>query len=212
MDRASAALRNHAYSHQIAESAGRMLTGVLALQGVTGNMMRDPGWHMIAAGRYVERSLQLAHLLRSTALVRRGIDVDREVLSSVLTASESVVTHRRRYRGYVRLGGVLDLLVVDRENPRSIAFALDRLQEHLAAMPESTGATRPERLLDDLLAEVAQVDIAALAVTEGERRTHLEQFLDIFVDRMSGFADAIREVHFAPAPAARVFGFATVEE
>ena len=212
VDRARAALRERAYSHQIAESAGRMLTGVLALQGVTANMMRDPGWHMIAAGRHIERSLQVAHLLRSTALLRRGIDIDREVLSAVLTAAESVVTHRRRYRGYVRLGGVLDLLVVDVENPRSIAFSLERLREHVAAMPESTGSTRPERLLDDLLGWVAQVDVAALAVTEGERRVHLEQFLDVFVDRMTGFAEAVGQIHFAAAPAARVFGFAQVEE
>ncbi len=212
VDRAVGQLRAYRYSHQIAESSGRMLTGVLALQGVTANMMRDPGWHMLEAGRLVERSLQLAQLLRATAVVRRGIDVDREVHTAVLTISESVVTHRRRYRGYVRLRGVLDLLLLDPDNPRSVAFALARLGEHLAAMPGSTGSSRPERLLADLRDELAAVDVAELAVAEGERRVHLEQFLDIFVDRMSRFATAVGEVHFAAPPVPRVFGFATVQE
>ena len=46
-DRATQALRASPHSHQIAESAGRMLTGILSLQGVTASMMRDDGWHVI---------------------------------------------------------------------------------------------------------------------------------------------------------------------
>ncbi len=104
IDRATAALAGSRHSHQVAESAGRMLTGVLALQGVTASMMRDAGWHMIGVGRHLERALQLCHLLAATTTLRRGIDVDREVLNGVLAATESAVTHRRRYRGYVRPG------------------------------------------------------------------------------------------------------------
>ena len=109
-----------------------MLTGILSLHGATANMMRDPGWRMISAGQAVERGLQLCHLLRSTTTVRRGIDVDRELHNAVLTAAESAVTHRRRYRGYVRLAGVLDLLLMDADNPRSLAFGISELREHLA--------------------------------------------------------------------------------
>lgn len=212
VERAQSLLRSYGYSHQIAESATRMLTGVLALQGVTANMMRDPGWHMIGTGRYIERSLQLAYLLRSTAVVHRGNEVDEQVHTAVLAVSESVVTHRRRFFGYVRLRGVLDLLLQDAENPRSIAFGLERLREHLAAMPESSGSTRPERLLDDLVETVSAVDVAELAVVEGERRVQLEQFLDVFTDRMTAFATAVGDVHFAAVPVPRVFGFATVQE
>jgi len=212
IERAQARLRSYRYSHQVAESSVRMLTGVLALQGVTANMMRDPGWHMIEAGRHIERCLQLAYLLRSTTVPVRPLDVELEVQTAVLAVAESVVTHRRRYRGYVRLRGVLDLLLLDTANPRSMMFALERLREHLSAMPESTGSTRPERLLDDLCDEVAAVDVAALTADEGQRRVQLEQFLDIFVDRMSRFAEAVGEVHFAAAPVARVFGLATVQE
>lgn len=211
-DRAAAALRSHPYSHQISESAGRMLTGILALHGVTSNMMRDPGWHMIGLGRSVERGLQLTRLLRSAATVRRGLDVDREVLTAVLTAAESGVTHQRRYRGYVRVAGVLELMLLDAENPRSLAFGHDRMREHLAALPESSGASRPERLLEDLVEELDRVDVSALTAIEGERRPNLERFLENYLDGLTRFADSVGQVHFAPAPVPRVFGFATVQE
>jgi uncharacterized circularly permuted ATP-grasp superfamily protein/uncharacterized alpha-E superfamily protein len=211
-DRASAALKSYHYSHQVAESAGRMLTGILSLQGVTANMIRDPGWRMIGTGRAVERGLQLCHLLRSTTTVRRGIDVDRDLNLAVLSAAESAVTHRMRYRGYVRLAGVLELLLTDADNPRSLAFGIAELREHLAAMPGSTGSTRPERLLDDLADELDRADIAALTAISGEHRPNLERFLDGYVAQLTRFADAVGELHFAAGPAPRSFGFATVTE
>ncbi len=211
-DRACAALKSYHYSHQVAESAGRMLTGILSLQGVTANMIRDPGWRMIGTGRAVERGLQLCHLLRSTTTVRRGLDVDRDLHTAVLSAAESAVTHRMRYRGYVRLAGVLELLLTDGDNPRSLAFGIAELREHLAAMPGSTGSTRPERLLDDLAEELDRADIAALTAISGENRPNLERFLDAYVAQLTRFADAVGELHFAAGPAPRSFGFAAVSE
>ncbi|VXB28655.1 circularly permuted type 2 ATP-grasp protein [Aeromicrobium sp. 9AM] len=211
-DRASAALKSYHYSHQVAESAGRMLTGILSLQGVTANMIRDPGWRMIGTGRAVERGLQLCHLLRSTTTVRRGLDVDRDLHTAVLSAAESAVTHRMRYRGYVRLAGVLELLLTDGDNPRSLAFGIAELREHLAPMPGSTGSTRPERLLDDLAEELDRADIAALTAISGENRPNLERFLDAYVAQLTRFADAVGELHFAAGPAPRSFGFAAVSE
>nr|WP_246416363.1 circularly permuted type 2 ATP-grasp protein [Nocardioides luti] len=208
VDRAREALESSQHSHQVAESAGRMLTGILSLQGVTASMIRDPGWHMIGAGRALERAVQLCHLLRATTTVRRGIDVDRGVLNAVLAASESAVTHRRRYRGYVRPASVLDLLLMDPENPRSLAFSLAEASTHLAAMPASTGSARPERLLDDLRGQLAATDVAALVTIGGTERPNLEAFLDAFLLQLGRLADAVAELHFASGPAPRTFGSA----
>ena len=77
-------------------------------------------------------------------------------------AAESSVTHRRRYRGSVRPADVLELLLLDPDNPRSIAFSLARLRFHLSQLAGSTGSTRPERLLEHLEDALEAADIAAL--------------------------------------------------
>ncbi len=205
VDRAHATLLDNPGSHQVAESAGRMLTGVLSLAGVTANMIRDPGWHMISVGRYVERGQQLRHLLAALT-ERHGLDVDREVLAAVLTAAESSVTHRRRYRDYVRPAGVLDLLVKDPENPRSLAFGIARATEHLGALPMSTGSTRPERLLADLTTEVDDTEVPVLVAIGGAGRPNLATFLDSAGYQLDRLAEAIAELHFATGPAPRRFG------
>ncbi len=205
VDRARSAMAEDPGSHQAAESAGRMLTGVLSLAGVTANMIRDPGWHMISVGRYVERGQQLRQLL--TALTERhGLDVDREVLGAVLTATESSVTHRRRYRDYVRPAGVLDLLLKDPENPRSLAFSIARASEHLSAIPASTGSTRPERLLAALATDLDETDVAALVAIGGADRPNLVTFLDSLGAQLDRLGEAIADLHFATGPAPRRFG------
>ncbi|MFT4299770.1 MAG: circularly permuted type 2 ATP-grasp protein [Aeromicrobium sp.] len=205
LDRAAAALADSPLSHQINDSAGRMLTAISALHGVSDSMMRDDGWRMIVIGRAVERCQQVVCLLEGTVTVRRGLDVDRDILTTTLGVAESAVTHRRRYRGYVRPAGVVELLLFDRDNPRSVAFNIDRMAEVLSLLPASTGSTRPERLLGDLRTEIDSLDPAGLVAIEGERRPHLDQALRTLRGLLTRFADAVGEVHVASVPTPRSF-------
>jgi uncharacterized alpha-E superfamily protein len=58
------------------------------------------------------------------------------VLETVLTASESLVAYRRRYRSDLELEPLCELLLADDTNPRSLAFQLDRMGEDMASLPE----------------------------------------------------------------------------
>lgn len=199
IERASRALRASPHPHRTAESAGRMLTVVLSLQGVTANMMRDAGWHLLETGRFLERALQVCHLLQVT-VERREARTDRAVLEAVLAVSESIVTHRRRHRGAVRLADVLDLLLRDPDNPRSLAFALATLRTHLAAAPASTGSTRPERLVEDLEALTSAIDTDALTVADDGIRSALADVLRELTAQLEQLGDAIDELHFESGP------------
>ncbi|MBN9215370.1 MAG: hypothetical protein ABS62_02530 [Microbacterium sp. SCN 70-200] len=199
IDRAARALRNAPHPHRTAESAGRMLSAMLSLYGITANMVRDTGWHMIEAGRSLERGLQLTHLLRGLAEQRSPRD-DRSVLEAMLLSAESIVTYRRRYRGSPRVADALDLLLLDRGNPRSLAFALDALRSHVAAMPASTGSTRAERLLDQFESDLLAVDAAELARVRGGRRDRLVQALDDIAASLEQLSDAIGHLHFESGP------------
>jgi uncharacterized circularly permuted ATP-grasp superfamily protein/uncharacterized alpha-E superfamily protein len=198
-DRAMKALRG-TRRPQIAESASRMLGGILSLQGVTANMIRDDGWHAIEAGRYLERALQVCTLLAATTTESRGLGVDRAVLGGVLMAAESSVTHRRRFRGSARTADVLELLLLDADNPRSVAYSLSELRFHLSKLAGSTGSTRPERLLEHLQDAVEAADIAALTAPVDGRRPKLEEFLAETHAQLHRLGDAIVHVHFAAGP------------
>jgi uncharacterized alpha-E superfamily protein len=163
-------------------------------------MIRDDGWHAIEAGRYLERALQVCTLLAATTTDSRGIGVDRAVLGGVLLAAESSVTHRRRFRGSARTADVLELLLLDADNPRSVAYSLSELRFHLSKLAGSTGSTRPERLLEHLQEALEAIDITALTAPVDGRRPKLEEFLAETHAQLHRLGDAIVHVHFAAGP------------
>ncbi|MFT4305830.1 MAG: circularly permuted type 2 ATP-grasp protein [Microbacterium sp.] len=213
VERSAAILRGSRHAQRIPDAAGRMLTGVLSLHGVTANMIQDSGWHMIEIGRYLERTLQVCTLLSATTAGTAAGDAERAVLEGTLTAAESSVTHRRRYRGDVRIRGALELLLTDAENPRSLAFSLAQVRAHLQALPASTGSTRPERLLEHLADAVETADLAGLAVRDGGQRPALTAFLGDVADQVQRLSDAVLAVHVASGPAPQALSsLALVEE
>ena len=103
----------------------------LVMEGMT----RGDGWRFLDIGRRLERALQMAELLRYSlaAEIRRTSGV----LEAVLEIADSSITYRSRYLTSLQTDLVLDLLLVDEANPRSIAFQLARLKEHIDQLPAS---------------------------------------------------------------------------
>src|SRR6201999_3066564 len=111
---------------------GRVMSSLLALAGLAAeSMVRDPGWRFMDAGRRLERGAQLVALLRATVVADRDTATNSLLWESVLTSAESIITYRRRYQSRAQLETVLDLMLIDPGNPRSLGFQLDRLSEDL---------------------------------------------------------------------------------
>ncbi|MGQ0630821.1 MAG: circularly permuted type 2 ATP-grasp protein [Sporichthyaceae bacterium] len=182
----------------------RVLQGLLALSGLSAeSLVRDVGWRFCEMGRRVERAQHVVALLGATLPEERPADVDSLVVESVLIATESIITYRRRYTARANVATVLDLLLTDRENPRAVAFQLDRLGEALERIPaegERIAAVRDA--LAEMRARIRAMDTAALAVVTGEgRRDGLRDLLDGLRTELGVLALDIEKIFFvAPAP------------
>ena len=170
-----------------------VLSGMLALSGLAAeNMVRDPGWFLMDIGRRLERSLQLVAVLRWSLARANSPMVEAQLIESVLQFAESILTYRRRYRGRTQVGTVLELLLLDAGNPRSLAYQLQALSVNFRALPDASGTSLPERMLEELLAKVRRADVGSLdATTEAGERAELIEFLDDCHESLSAIADAI---------------------
>ncbi len=181
---------------QIAHSA--VLSGMLALGGLAAeNMTRDFGWYLMDIGRRLERALQLVTVLRWALGRAHSPSVEVQLIESVLQFAESILTYRRRYRGRTQVGTVLELLLLDAGNPRSLAYQLEALNADFRALPDASGTSLPERLLEELTARVRRCDVAALdAADETGERADLIEFLTGTRSALSALADAVAAQRF----------------
>jgi uncharacterized alpha-E superfamily protein len=145
------------------------LAGMLALSGVAAeSMVQDVGWTMMDIGKRIERGLALTALLRATLTTVRSAGAEQTITESTLVACESSVIYRRRMLGKVSVAAVADLVLFDTENPRSLVYQLERLRTDLKALPGSSGSSRPERLVDDLITRLRRLDPADLEVVSAD--------------------------------------------
>jgi len=134
------------------------------------NMVQVASWRFLQLGRRLERALATARFVRQFAY-----DGDLQgMLDCLLELADSQITYRLRYVMVAARGPVIDLVALDPNNPRSIAYQLARIEIQLAALPkrsDDTWLSPPEQIATALAsrirtAEVGEVDEAFLVEVE----------------------------------------------
>ncbi len=187
---------------------GNVMESLLALHGLAGeSMIRDAGWHFLEAGRRIERGLNLVHLLSATLSSERDQATDSLVLESVLLSAESIITYRRRYRSRAGVPTVLDLLVADPGNPRSLRYQVDRLTDALAELPPAGPAgalSGAQRVALQLSTVIQLADTADLAWSDPAGwRPGLVDFFDLTRGLLEEAGLAVTTTNFAHLPPRR---------
>ena len=169
-------------------------------------LLRDAGWYLMDAGRRLERALYLVESLEATVTRVLPPEVESSVLESVLLAHESSITYRRRHRAHPHVANVLDLLVRDPDNPRPLAFQLERLRADLALAPSHLPTEAPDRVAQDLVDLVRELEPRSAAAQVGDRREQLGEVLESLRWRLQALGEEIARTHFAHRPASRAMG------
>ncbi|MBL8362515.1 MAG: circularly permuted type 2 ATP-grasp protein [Rubrivivax sp.] len=119
---------------QVLPALDRLTVQLAAVTGMqTDRMTRDHGWRLLAVGRLIERLIGLAQRLEvfetTGALASpAGTDV-------LLDLFDSTITFRARYQRREDLLAIIDLLVLDTNNPRAFGGVLRRLRTELSKLP-----------------------------------------------------------------------------
>ena len=138
------------------------LQRLAALAGLTQeNMNRTAGWRFLDIGRRIERGVNTCCFARALASDAATLD-DLDLL---LDLADSQITYRARYLVGLALTPVRDMVMLDPFNARSLAFQVETLKQHLAALPQLVDdgmLEPPARVLVILATEVETADAAAL--------------------------------------------------
>jgi uncharacterized alpha-E superfamily protein len=170
----------------------------MLLAAVAGLLAEHPtrghGWRFLDIGRRTERALQMLELLQvGVATAPYPDDAYLEVL---LQVADNSTTYRSRYLTAIRTRHVLELLLLDETNPRSVAYQLVTLMDRLRALPSegvNDDAPREDIVLVSRLLDTAKapsVDTLKRRDATG-RRLALEAHLQTLRNGVVDVTDAL---------------------
>ena len=124
-------------SNELVDYQGRLTACLELLSAFSGlereNINRGPGWLFMGLGRRMERAIYLSRELRE---ITRPIAAENwSFLERLLEVADSSMTYRSRYYTTLQPLAVLDVLLADETNPRSLDFQLDHIADLYEKLP-----------------------------------------------------------------------------
>jgi uncharacterized circularly permuted ATP-grasp superfamily protein/uncharacterized alpha-E superfamily protein len=196
-----------------AEPIARLDSLIILLSAVRGttldNMVRSHAWTFLDMGRRVERGTMSLTVLR-TMMAPGAARVHMEVL---LEVGDSLLTYRARYLSQLQVAPVVDLLLTDDSNPRSVLFQAAELVRHVSQLPRPDDVVRnsAERRAIALSSSLMTLDVMRVCSGSGEDlRAALEAASELFWQ----FSDDVEQVwfsHTSPSHALAIPGWVDEE-
>ena len=167
---------------KLQELMDRQITTLSAFSGLSmENMTRGNGWLFLDIGRRMERAMLIISILRNVLSAHHRDGVEAQLIESLLDTSDNTICYRQHYRSYFELSAFLELQLLDESNPRSLAFQIDCLKNHVAKLPSSRKGQRfsaEERLMLEAGSMIDLLNLGDLLMVSSDGiRENLDQQL-----------------------------------
>jgi uncharacterized circularly permuted ATP-grasp superfamily protein/uncharacterized alpha-E superfamily protein len=142
---------------------------LLAISGAQGDrMVRDEAWRLLFAGRHIERVIAMTtflHVVADTGALATPAGFDL-----LLQLFDSTLTYRSLYPGLLEVPALLDLLVVDPTNPRSLYGVYERLRTKLDEIAAAAGSANRRPFREPMPAVASLPPLERLCTTDAAGR------------------------------------------
>lgn len=188
----------------------RMIQHLAAVNGmVMENMTRSYAWRFLEMGRRLERVRHLSKLIRH--LSTRGNPEGTGSLNLLLELADSSITYRTRYKAEAKLAAVLDLLLADETNPRSVIFQLLAFDDHMRTLPheETAASLNPaQQITTRICTDIRLTDMIQIA--EFTKKTKVRAKLVLLLKQLDQgvhqLSDIVAHTYFSHSLAQRISG------
>ena len=181
-----------------------LIVSLAAFSGFVSEFMtRTHAFCFLNIGRRLEHSLQFASLIKNC--LHRQEKVSGELLEELLDISDSGLTYRSRYYANLQLGPVLDLLLLDEMNPRSLGHQIVQLLLNLESLPGNSNEaplSEERELALQVHRAIYSSDAADLTqLDSGGNRPALDKLLEMIEEKLPAISTSISNrflVHSGP--------------
>jgi uncharacterized circularly permuted ATP-grasp superfamily protein/uncharacterized alpha-E superfamily protein len=201
-------------SGRLYESINKLLVQLAAFSGLNNdNMARETDWLLLKIGRSLERALNLTALLRATLVPYYKPSMEAQMFETVLSTSNSLITYRRRYRSFMQLPTILELLLTDASYPRALAYQLKQLRRMIAELPPEQPALQADgkgQQLTELLTDLSATNPKHLAELSQSDACYpqLDELLTSEKERLETLSELLAQLYFSPTQVPQRLGSA----
>jgi uncharacterized circularly permuted ATP-grasp superfamily protein/uncharacterized alpha-E superfamily protein len=186
---------------QALELLNKLVAGFLGLCGMAADSMtRGQAWVFLDLGMRIERSLSVTRLLCGT--LSQQTEDEALLLDALLETADSSLTYRRRYLTNVVTPAVVDLLLADETNPRSVVYQVMTIERHLTGLPHETRHPRQScehQLTIKLSAALQLADLETLCRPVNGKRDPLLQLGGAILETVRQISDQLSLTYFSHA-------------
>ena len=100
------------------------------------SVRREQGWNIWILAEKLNRSLYIITCVKVFFKTNRKTQTEHELLESVMIASQSLITYRYTYRDHLQLPLVLELLMLDTNYPKSLAYLVKKIKRYISPLPK----------------------------------------------------------------------------
>ena len=184
-----------------------LLTGCLELLSAFSgmereNIIRGSGWLFMSLGRRLERAIYLTRELRE--ITRPLAVADWSYLERLLEVADSSLTYRARYYATLQPLAVLDVLMADETNPRSLTFQLEHLVDLYRKLPRHVPADL--EAMQEALSVLQAMDLQAMiypmsgkAVSGKDAFTRLDRYFAELGQLLPSWSNNLSSRYFSHA-------------
>ena len=194
-----------------------VLSDSAAVAGLAADSMtRGHEWRFLELGREIECAIRTLQLVKSLLYTTPTDEMTNlRLLQAVLEIGDGLMTYHRRYGGRLQVVPVIDLLLSDESNPRSVAYQVAKLRKaakHLPGNDQSEATFSPlDRELMRILAELRLANIEQLAETVDNKRENLIKLVETQINSIERIAEIVNRLYLSHAPRAGVFHATTTD-
>lgn len=188
--------------NDVDDELDNLIVAFVSFSGLTiENMTHGQGWHFLQIGRRVERAIHTTSLIRSTLVMMRSASEEEMMLESVLSVLDCLMTYKRNFSQGYEVSSFLDLMLLNESNPRSVAYQLARLQEHVGILPNKgtqNQLSNEQRLMLELITKLRLSQTSDLVTVNEESvlRGNMDGMLEHVQKQMYQLTNMMTQAYF----------------
>ena len=173
----------------------RLSHNLLAITGAQQDRMwRDDGWRLLSIGRHIERLTFLSEAL-SRGFYTNAVH-DAAGFGVVLDLFDSTISYHARYQRSREIAALIEHVVLNQQNPRSLAWVVQTLAGRLARMHEREPAGVEDLSIHLRAPELGELQRLCEHDEIGDF-IHLQELLAHFDETGQALSDQIALRHFS---------------